>query len=77
MCMMSFVFVVPLLVFLSLQMTISSNVSYLVIMKTLKARVVLIGETFSCFLEPSGRSRLLVVSLIEVRLSPYSLGVSG
>ena len=77
MCMMSFVVVDPLLVILSLQRTISGNVSYLVTLKTLKAGVVLIGETFSCFLEPFGRLRLLVVSLLEVRLSPSSLGVSG
>ena len=47
MCMMSFVVVNPLLVILSLQRTISGNVSYLVTMKTLKARVDLIGERLS------------------------------
>ena len=71
---MSFV-VVPLLVFLSLQRTISGNVSYLITMKTLKAGVVPLWNTFSCSLEPSERLRLLVVSLIEVGLTPSLLSM--
>ena len=76
MSIMSFVVVDLLLVLLFLQRTISGNVSYLITMKTLKAGVVLTWRTFSCSLDSSGRLRLLVVSLVEVRLTS-SFGMSG
>ena len=76
MYMMSFVVVVPLLVFLSLQRTISGNVSYLITIETLKVGVVPLWETFSCSLEPSGRLRVLVVSLLEFGLTS-SLDMGG
>ena len=73
--MMSFV-VVPLLLLFFLQRTISSNVSYLTTIETLKVRVVPLWETFFCSLQPSGRLRLLVVSLLE-GLTSSSLGMGG
>ena len=72
------VFVVgPLLVFFFLQRTISGNVSYLITIETLKVGVVPLWETFSCSLEPSGKLRILLVSLLEVGLTYSSLGMSG
>ena len=67
----------PLLILLFLHRAISGNVSYLITMKTLKAGVVPLGETFSCLLELPGRLILPLVSLLEVGLISSSLGMSG
>ena len=77
MSMMYFVVVDPLLIFLSLRRMISGNVSYIMTMKTMKVEVVLTWRTFSCYLDSFGRLRLLVVSLLEFRLTSYSFGMSG
>ena len=74
--MMSFV-VVPLLVFLFLQWTISGNVSYLVTIETLKVGVVSSLIISSCPLELLRRLRLLVDFLLEVILTYSSLGMGG
>ena len=74
--MMYFV-VVSLLLFFFLQWTISSNVSYLDTIETLKVGVVSSLIVSSCPLEILGRLRVLVAFILEVRLTSSSIGIGG
>ena len=74
---MSFAVFFPLLVFLSLQRTISGNVSCLITIETLKVGLVFPLIVSSCPLELIGRLRLLVVFLLEVRMDYFSFGIGG